>query len=103
LTGNRRQQVYLEIQQADPGQDAVKIYSICCGADPSFYEQALRMNAEMLHGGLAIREIEGLPMFVLTDTYPRPTIDPLEIRRRVEEAGARADAIEQLLTEGDVY
>ncbi|MEX1232223.1 MAG: serine/threonine-protein kinase [Planctomycetaceae bacterium] len=101
--GNRTQRVCLEIQQSEPGQDAVKIYSICCEADGSFYEQALKLNAEILHGGLAIHEIEGRQMFVLIDTYPLSTIDPLEIRRSVLEAGAQADAVEKLLTQRDFY
>lgn len=103
LPDRRTQKVMLEIQQTAPGQDAVKIYSVCCAAEASFYEQALKLNAEILHGGLAIHEIEGRPMFVLIDSYPLATVDPLEIRRSVLEAGARADAIEQLLTQQDMY
>ncbi|MDA0834211.1 MAG: hypothetical protein O3A29_13095, partial [Planctomycetota bacterium] len=79
----------------------------CLPAQPiwemSVYEQALKLNSEILHGGLAIHEIEGRPMFVLIDTYPLSTVDPLEIRRSVLEAGARADAIEKLLTQRDFY
>ncbi|MFN0197138.1 MAG: protein kinase domain-containing protein [Planctomycetaceae bacterium] len=99
----RQQQVMIEIQQNAPGEDTVKIYSICCEAQASFYEQALKLNAEILHGGLSIHQIEGKAMFVLLDTYPLSTIDALELHRSVMEAGRRADAIEKLLTGGDRY
>jgi hypothetical protein len=57
----------------------------------------------MSHGGLAIREIEGSPQFVMIDTYPRTTVDAEEIRRSVLELASQADAVEKLLTGIDRY
>ncbi|MDA1214764.1 MAG: serine/threonine-protein kinase [Planctomycetota bacterium] len=37
IPGGRTQQVSLEIHRVAPGQESVKIYSICCDADMSFY------------------------------------------------------------------
>jgi len=98
LPENRRQSVLIE-----PGGDSVAerllmIYSICCPAEPRYYEQALRLNAEISHGGLSIREIDGRSQFVMVDTYPRATVDPEEIRNSVLEVARRADEVEQRLT-----
>jgi hypothetical protein len=68
---------------------------------PAYFETALRLNSEILHGALAIRQIAGESLFVVLDNYPRSTIDPEEIRRSVLEVAHRADAIEKLLTGGD--
>ncbi|MHC4878766.1 MAG: type III secretion system chaperone family protein [Planctomycetota bacterium] len=73
-------------------------YSVCCHAEPEYYEQALRLNSAMLHGSLALREIDGQPHFVIVDTYPRATVDPDEIRRTVLEVAHHADKVEHQLT-----
>jgi serine/threonine-protein kinase len=52
----------------------------------------------MLHGSLAIREIDGESYFVVVDTYPRSTVDPEEIRRTVCDISQNADQVEQRLT-----
>ena len=77
------------------------IYSVCCPADPNFYEAALRLNSEVPHGSLAIREINGEEVFVMVDTYPRATVDVEEIRRSILEVSTRADDIEKRLTGED--
>ena len=74
------------------------IYSTCSHVEPAYYEHALRLNSEMPHGSVAIRNIDGVPKFVVIDTYPRSTVDAEEIRRSVHEVACRADAIEKLLT-----
>ena len=61
-------------------------------------EEALKLNSEIPHGAVAIREIDGESKFVMIDTYPRGTVDVEEIRRSVLEVAHRADAIEKLLT-----
>lgn len=76
--------------------------SICCEARSSFYEDALRLNSVVHHGGISIRDIDGVPYFVMIDTYPRATVSGEDIRRSVIELGYRADAVEQLLTGKDV-
>lgn len=98
LPGDRRQTVLMEPSEHSFGDRLLLFYSICCRADPEYYEQALRLNSEMQHGSLAIREIEGVPHFVVVDTYPRSTVDPEEIRRTVLEIAQYADQVEQRLT-----
>ena len=103
LADERRQRVYVETSDHAAAERLLRIYSLCCDARPDYYENALRLNSELLHGGLAIRDVEGHPMFVVSDTFPRSTVQPEAIRRSVLEVAARADYVEQLLTGADIY
>ena len=79
------------------------IFSQCGDVRPEYYERGLRLNAQMAHGGLAIREVDGVPQFVMIDTYPRATVDAEEIRRSVLELASQADAVEKVLSGVDRY
>lgn len=98
LPGDRQQTVYVEPSDHGIDDRLLLFYSICCKAQSGYYEQALRMNSDMLHGSLALREINGEPYFVVVDTYPRATVDPEEIRRTVLEMARQADDVEHELT-----
>jgi serine/threonine-protein kinase len=98
LPDGRSQVLYVESSKHSTVERLLLIYSVCCEAQPEYYENALRMNAEMSHGGLYIRDIDGRKCFVMVDTYPRGTVDVEEIRRSVLEVAYRADAVEKLLT-----
>jgi len=98
----RHQKVYIENSEHRAGDRLLNIYSICCDSQPGFYEEALRLNAVVPHGGLSIKDIDGKPCFVMVDTFPRATVSAEEIRRSVIEVGARADDIELLLTGKDL-
>lgn len=102
LPNDRGQTVYLENSNHRAGDRLLNIYSVCCTACPDFYEDALRLNGVVLHGGLSIKDIDGVACFVMVDTYPRFTVSAEEIRRSVLEVGSRADQIERLLTGRDV-
>ena len=102
LSNQRNQTVFIENSDHGAGDRLLLIYSICCEARPDFYEDALRLNAAVHHGGLAIRDIDGRPYFVMIDTYPRATVNGEEIRRSVLEIGSHADDVERLLTGNDV-
>ncbi len=102
LRDERTQTVYIENSDHSAGDRLLMIYSICCEARPDFYEEALRLNAMMHHGGLSIRDMGGQAYFVMVDTYPRGTVSGEDIRRSVIELGSRADSVEKLLTGRDV-
>ncbi|MEX1096416.1 MAG: serine/threonine-protein kinase [Planctomycetales bacterium] len=103
LPDGRRQRAFVEAADHPAAGRLLLIYSICCDASPDYYEAALRLNSEIPHGGLAIRDVEGRPRFIMADTYPRSTVDAEEIRRSVLEVASRADAVEQSLTGGDAH
>jgi serine/threonine-protein kinase len=94
----RRQLVLVEPSDHAAADRALRISSVCCPALSVYFEPALRLNSEILHGALAIAEIDGEAKFLMVDNYPRATVDPEEIRRSVLEVAHRADAIEKLLT-----
>ena len=98
----RRQLVLVEPSEHAAADRTLRISSVCCPALSVYFEPALRLNSEILHGALAIAEIDGEAMFLMVDNYPRATVDPEEIRRSVLEVAHRADAIEKLLTGNDL-
>ncbi|HEY3966351.1 MAG TPA: protein kinase [Planctomycetaceae bacterium] len=101
LPGSRHQAVYIEPSAHGAAERLLLIYSTCCPAQQAYYEAALRLNSEMPHGSVAIREMGGQLKFVVLDTYPRSTVGAEEIRRSTHEVASRADAIEKLLTGAD--
>lgn len=98
LPGGRRQTVYVEPSDHGSAERLLLIYSTCCAAQRAYYEAALRLNSEMPHGSVALRDVGGQLKFIVHDTYPRSTVDPEEIRRSTHEVASRADGIEKLLT-----
>jgi serine/threonine protein kinase len=103
LPEGRRQVVVIEQSAHAVADRLLLIYSQCGDARPEYFEKGLRLNAQMAHGGLAIRQIDGTPQFVMIDTYPRSTVDAEEVRRSVLELACQADAVEKLLTGTDRY
>ncbi|HEV8067290.1 MAG TPA: serine/threonine-protein kinase [Planctomycetaceae bacterium] len=103
LPEGRRQAVRIEPTAHPVADRLLLIYSQCGDVRPEYFERGLRLNAQMAHGGLAIREIDGTPQFVMIDTYPRATVDVEEIRRSVLELASQADAVEKLLSSVDRY
>ena len=102
LPNDRSQTVFIEPSEHSLKDRLIVIYSVCCPADSSFFGRALRLNSEMRHGALAVRQVEGRECFVVANTYPRATVDPEEIRQSVWEIARHADAVEKTLTEEDV-
>ncbi|QDT55058.1 Serine/threonine-protein kinase PrkC [Caulifigura coniformis] len=101
LLDDGRGQVVTLQNDTDTLDGEIVIFSVCCPSRADYYEQALRLNSTIGHGALSIRDIDGVPHFVMVNTYPRATIDPEEIRRTVRDVAAHADAVEHLLTGAD--
>ncbi|WP_010587447.1 serine/threonine-protein kinase [Schlesneria paludicola] len=98
FSGGRHQTAFVEPSDHAAADRLLRISSVCCPALSVYFEPALRLNSEILHGALAIAEIDKQAVFVMVDNYPLSTVDPEEIRRSVLEVAHRADAIEKLLT-----
>src|SRR5690606_6114089 len=58
-SGDRKQTVFIEPSDHQMHERLLLIYSTCCDAQPECYEEALRLNAEISHGGISIREVNG--------------------------------------------
>jgi serine/threonine-protein kinase len=94
--GGRGQTLFVE-----EAKELVLIWSACCPARPTHHEYALRLNAELPHGALCIRDVDGAPTFVVVDTFLRTSVDVEALRRSIVEVARRADAVEKLLTGAD--
>lgn len=103
LPKGRKQTVYVETTGADATTRLLTLFSTCAPAQPSYFEQALRLNAEVSHGGIAIRDLDGQSHFVMVNTYPRATVDAEDIRKSAFEIALQADAIEERLTQQDIH
>jgi len=103
LPNGRQQFIFIETSEHATLERILLIYSTCCRADSNYYEQALRQNWIVMHGSLAIRDIDGQPMFVVINAYPRSTVAPEEIRRSVIDISQQADEVERHLTGMDRY
>ncbi|HEY0983649.1 serine/threonine-protein kinase, partial [Schlesneria sp.] len=73
FANGRSQTAFVERSEHAAADRLLKISSICCAALPVYFEPALRLNAEILHGALAIAEIDREPVFVMVDSYPLAT------------------------------
>ena len=103
LPGGRCQRVFLEETDGTYCERTVRMDSLCGPVCSGHLESALRMNATIAHGALAIREHEGSDYFVMVDTYPRGTLDAEEVRRSVWELAVYADQMELDLTQQDRF
>ena len=114
--GGRSQAVTVEPSDHAAAERLLTVRSVCCPAEPAFFEEALRLNAAMPHGALSVRELDpaaghaprdaadgGVPYFVVGNSYPRATVDVEEVRHSVFEAASQADAVELLLTGRDMH
>ena len=101
LPDGRSQCVRLESTPRGLNDRLLQIYSICCPADAGYYAEALQINSRISHGAIALRRVEGADYFVVSNAYPRSTVDPEEIRRSVLEVALHADTVEQKLTGED--
>ena len=102
LPDNRRQTVFITHSEHTFHERLLQIFSVCCPAEAHYFPAALRLNSQISHGALALREINGTEHFVITCSYPRSTVDGEEIRRSVLEIASHSDAVELLLTGKDL-
>lgn len=99
----RKQTVFIEPSDHQMHERLLLIYSTCCDAQPEYYEEALRLNAEISHGGISIREVNGQSKFVMVDTFPRSSVDAEDIQKSVMAVAQHADEIENRLTGDDLH
>lgn len=102
LPESRKQTVFIAHSEHAFHERLLQIYSVCCPAETHYFPAALRLNSQISHGALALKEIDGTEQFVITCSYPRSTVDGEEIRRSVLEIAAHSDAVELLLTGNDL-
>jgi serine/threonine protein kinase len=103
VPGDRVQEVYVETSSKRNGERVLTVFSLCCPADASHFEFALRLNAELTHGGVSIHEFGGQPMFVMSRTFALKRVAPADVRAAIWEIAENADSVENLLTGADLF
>jgi serine/threonine-protein kinase len=103
LPGERLQEVYVETQPGPGDQRILSVYSLCGPARADHYEFALRLNADLTHGSLSVRQVSGQPMFVMSRSFSRSHVRPDEVRGAIQEIATHADQVEHQLTATDLY
>ncbi len=104
LKGGRRQKVFVEASSSGPmTRRVVRIYSIAAPVLEGYFLRALELNADLPFNSIAVRKIDGKSHFIMTQTYPRATCDPEEVRHSVLSVARWADAVEAQLTGKDEF
>ncbi len=100
--GGRSQKVAVYFGREDSdGGELVVIYSECGPATPKYYEAVLRKNLGIPAGAFAIRDVDGVPNFVIVDTMVAETVTPSALAKKIENIASRADIVEKSLTKQD--
>ncbi len=104
LPADRRQIVYIEAtRERVLAERVVRVYSFCAPARPSYYEDALALNASLPHAKVGIQPKGDQLWFVVSNVYPRATCDPEELKLSILQVAEWADRLEQTLTGADIY
>lgn len=100
---NRRQKVRVDVTGKDHDGSPLIVFSTVCGpASSANYEYALRQNASLPYGGIAVRDVEGKPHFVLINTQLGTSAQKEELIKSIWFLATRGDEIEMGLTGKDV-
>jgi len=93
IIDDRTQLVYLGLQRID-GEDLVAFFSFIGTADPSLYERALRTNADLRYGRIALVEQGDVSRLAVVETsLLHETVDT-EFLNALLEVGVVADTLE---------
>ncbi len=103
LPGNRLQEVVIEASDGKNQERLLSVFSVCGPADPAYFEYALRLNSNLTYGSISVHNVLDTPMFVMSRTLLRDTVNPEDLRHALIEIARRADRIEKQLTCMDQY
>jgi serine/threonine-protein kinase len=102
LADNRRQRVIVQSCNSPAiAEQIVRIYSICAPSSDRYYRRALELNPQFPYGAIGLENIDGTSYFVMTNAFPRSTVDPEELRHSILGIAQRADDVERCLTGRD--
>jgi hypothetical protein len=103
LEGGRRQNLVITFDSRDAeGKPLVCVYTECGPAHPTKYDTVFRYNLSLPYGSVAVRDVDGHPMFVMMHTTARQSLDIAVLRRALLAIAKQADALEYELTRKDV-
>lgn len=82
-------------------ESQVAVFSFICPANPDFYEAALRTNANLEYGRVALVEHLDETWFAVVDTSPLDELVVDELMHTIDEVAGSADALEAAFTGAD--
>ena len=98
-SNRRRQKITFSFDTSDEeGNKIICMYSVCCEADPDYYEKALRWNQNIANGSICITDLREKPHFVLLKHLSFEEADKDTVIKLIGSLGERADKIEKVLT-----
>lgn len=93
----------MEVNEGKNNERFLSVFSVCGPAEPAHYASVLVLNGRLTYGSISIRHVLGVPMFVMSRTFPRDRVRSSELRDAILEIARRSDQVEQLLTQLDQY
>lgn len=103
LRNGRQQRVVIAPNDENTPFKQLQIFSLGGPAQPKHFELALRRNAAQPHGSIAIRDVDGIPHFVVVENHSRAKVDADELARSVRHIARHADRVEEFLTGRDEH
>lgn len=104
LVDDRHQAVYVREKRKDfEGEELVVCYTICGPADPKNYENALRLNARLSYGAVALYELDGKECFVMLETILAKNMSSAVLRKAVLTLADKGDWLEKQLIAEDLH
>ena len=98
---DRRQAVYIGYAGVDPaGRSIVSLVSICGTANDRDPRVLLQLNARMVEGHFAIKNLRGEDYFVVIQNMPAHDALPIDTAGLVRRIALTADGLEDRLTRG---
>jgi hypothetical protein len=102
---DRRQAVYLGYAGSDPeGRSILSLVSVCGPVNDRDGRKLLKLNARMVEGHFAIRQLRGEEYFVVIENLPADSADRFDAPALVRRIAETADGLEDRLSRGmDLY
>ena len=99
--GERRTQLLVAALVEEDGDALVGAFSFIGPAHPAMYERALRANADLRYGRIAIVQQEGRAMLAVVDEAVLDELADRELFNSLHEIARAADRLEDELFGGD--
>lgn len=99
--GDRRTQLMVTALVEEDGHAVVGAFSFIGPAHPAMYERALRANADLRYGRIAIVQQEGRAMLAVVDEALLEELADRELFNGLHEIARAADRLEDELFGGD--
>ncbi|MHC4777760.1 MAG: HEAT repeat domain-containing protein [Planctomycetota bacterium] len=99
LISGRKQVVRVVTDRSAPdGDDLLVLFTVCAEAAPERYAWALKANARLPYGALALREFDGKEQLILIETLLEEHTGVHEFRKALLTLAEKGDYIESRLT-----